>query len=180
MIYLDMDGVIADWDRSAEELLGQPIDSVSKSQLWKRIDAEGFKFWADLKPFPYAEKFVNELRRIDEVVICSSPSLDVKSVSGKLRWLQKFFGSRNFRNYVFTPQKHLLGKDGNILIDDREKHVEGFNQNGGFGILFPRPYNRNKKYADDPVNYVIDQLRLMYPSNRFADDYDEEDWYDEG
>lgn len=177
MIFCDMDGVLFDWDGSAERLLGKSVRDVSKNQVWKRIDQEGFKFWADLKPYPWAQDLVNLLKRLDNFCVLSSPSHDPRSVSGKLRSLQKFFGSRNFRDFVFTPQKHLLSRPGNVLIDDREKHIDAFNnvRDPGIGILFPREWNRNRKYAADPMAYVIERLKDIYPASRFPEEEIEDD-----
>jgi len=178
MIYLDMDGVIGDWDTSAQKLFDQPLAEISKSKIWKKIDGEGFKFWADMDLYPWTEEFVQSLRWIDEVVICSTPSLDPRSAAGKLRWLQKLFG-RNFRDYVLTPKKHLLAKKRNVLIDDKEKNTDDFSRNGGIGILFPRPWNRMRNRTEDPVAHVIEQLKLIYPANRFPSDQineEDQDW----
>ena len=180
VIYCDMDGVLFDWDGSAEKLLGKPVASVSRNQLWKRIDQEGFKFWADLKPYPWAKELVALLQRLDNFCILSSPSHDPRSASGKMRALQKFFNNRNFRDYFFGPNKHLLSRPGTILIDDREKKIDAWNgvKEPGIGILFPREWNRNRKYAKDPMSYVTERLKEIYPASRFPEEEDNDDYED--
>lgn len=157
-IYLDMDGVIADWDGSVEKLVGKPRSEISKRQVWKAINKKGFDFWANLDPYPWAMDLVMELKALGKVTICSSPSHDPMSVGGKLEWLQKFFGRRNFRDFIFTPQKHLLSRRGDFLIDDREKHADSFSAGGGTGILFPQPWNRNKD-KHDRVQYTLKRIK---------------------
>lgn len=177
MILLD-DSVLADWSSGAEKLLepGQTLKTANKSQLWKKIDAEGFKFWADLESFKWSGTFYQTLRRIDEVVISIIPTSDPKSSSGKLRWVQKFMDDRNFKDYFTSPRQEILANGFNALISDNEKAVDTFTRSRGNGILFPQEWNRLRSRAGDPIEYVMEQLKLLYPANRFETPEPEEDW----
>jgi len=160
-IYCDMDGVVASWEKARDNLVGP---GASKSQTWKAISKAGHSFWASIPEFKWSRKFYDDLKRTDDTCFLTSPSLDPSSCSGKLEWLQRFTEDRNFRNYIITNQKYRLAYGpGAILIDDKEKHVDAFNKKGGIGILFPRPYNRARDRADDPVSAVMETLSLIYP-----------------
>jgi 5'(3')-deoxyribonucleotidase len=161
-IYCDMDGVLSFWEKARDNLVGT---DASKNAQWRAIDKAGKKFWAGMPPFDWSHDFWETLRRTDETVILSSPSLDPDSCSGKLAWLQDFTKSRGFRDYIFTNQKWRLAKSGDpaVLIDDKEKHVDAFTRNGGIGILFPRTYNRARADADNPVKKVLETLSHIYP-----------------
>lgn len=172
MLLCDIDGVLGDWDGAAERLLGKPPQDLPKSQVWKAIEQEGFKFWADMEPLPWARNFIILLRQLDYVLVCSSPSLDPKSAAGKIKWMQKFFNDKSFKDFALTPVKHTYARPGVILIDDKEKHIDAFNQEGGTGILFPTRFNRNKRYSDDPAAYVVENLKSFYPLSRFPVDFD--------
>jgi len=188
MIYLDMDGVLADFDTGVCKLFGKSkinwtgkksVDEalgIGKTKMWRRIDEEGFKFWANLKPLPWANKLWSNLSRLDEVVICTTPSLNPVSASGKMKWQQNFLGRRNFRDFVITPHKHLLAKGPNtILIDDREKNIDAFSEAGGVGILFPRPWNKQREQSEQALEYVFEQLKPLYPSRFKGLDFDDDE-----
>lgn len=175
MFFVDMDGVLFDWEGAALKLFGLkpntykkgvPIAEqmgISKSKLWKQIDRTGRKFWASLDPYPWAEAMIAELSRIDEVFILSSPSLDPSSCAGKLEALQKFFGKKNYRDYLFSNCKYLLAQDGRTLIDDKEKHVDRFTRAGGYGILFPRPWNKAADKSDTAFETIMETVKMLYP-----------------
>ncbi len=49
IIYVDMDGVLADFDRGFYEIAGISTDSISIDELWARIDAyDKAKFFSEL------------------------------------------------------------------------------------------------------------------------------------
>lgn len=174
--FCDLDGVLANWDDGAARILGLEPDptigitdrpGVHKGDLWKRIDRAGASFWANLPPYPWAERFVAELMRFDDFTILSSPSNDASSAQGKVLWMQKFFKKKNFRDYILTNKKYQCAGPGAILIDDKEKHVDAFTAAGGIGILFPQPWNRNRG-INNPVEYVLDIVQSLYPNRKVA------------
>ena len=175
---LDMDGVCCNWDSAAlktmerEELIGHWTPGVKNLEallglpydlIWKKIDAEGSKWWRNLKEYPWFWDFYNYLTIIGDVVFCTSPSYDSNSLKGKLEWLQDRFG-RDFRNYIFTNKKYYATCTNAILIDDNDTQCQNFVNNGGKAILFPQPWNKlaqDKKALENKVDYVrkkIDQL----------------------
>jgi 5'(3')-deoxyribonucleotidase len=177
MIYLDLDGPFVNWTKGVFDLFGEELTpevfkdidvnaaealGVKKSEIWARISRAGHKWWAELEPHPWSRFFFEELSRIDEVIILSSPSHIPAGSSGKVKWMKNFFGG-NFRQYILTSRKDLLAKPGDVLIDDINKNVDAFNQNGGNGILFPRPWNRSKKDSHRPVEKVLYTLSKLYP-----------------
>ena len=63
------------------------------------------------------------------------------------------------RSFIMTPCKEVLSKKG-ILIDDSDANVEEFRERGGSAILFPQPWNKNRK-QDGRVDYVTEQLTMI-------------------
>ena len=173
MIYLDLDGPMVNWDKGVFSLWGRypeikPGQScadalgVKKGEIWARITKRGAKWWAELEPHPWAKEFYEELCRIDEVVILTSPSHIPTGASGKTQWMKKFFGG-NFRQYIMTSRKDLLAKPGDILIDDMDKNIEAFTQAGGIGVLFPRPWNKASEHSNQAVAKVLEAIAQVYP-----------------
>ena len=57
-LYIDMDGVVADFDRYAQETLGlPPSGGMYPPEEWQRI-AENDRIYRDLEKTPYADKLV--------------------------------------------------------------------------------------------------------------------------
>ena len=178
MFYLDLDGPMVNWNKGAYGLWGKTVPNklheqyvpggaadllgVKKGDIWARITVRGAKWWSELEPQPWARALYEELCKLDEVVILTSPSHIPSAAAGKTTWIKKFFGG-NFRNYIMTSRKELLAKPGDILIDDHDKNIEKFTQAGGIGILFPFPWNKEFKDSNDGVAKVLEKIAQVYP-----------------
>ena len=179
IIYLDMDGVCCDFIKSAVELHGfehpavmkeweethegefyppESIFKTTKQSFWQNITNEGERFWTGLPEFPWFQEMFDELNNLGQVYFLSSPTLSPFSLSGKLHWLQARFG-RRYREFIFTPQKHLLAAENTILIDDFEWNVDSFTEHGGSAVLFPQIWNRNYPHKDDPSSFTIESVK---------------------
>jgi len=178
--YVDMDGVVADlmssiievvyskdavtpvlrgWPKGVydmAEAIGQ-----SESKIWSAVRHEGTNFWRDLKRYAWANPFVNQLQELGDVLFLSSPSRDASSAAGKLQWITDNF-SLMARDYVFTPKDHKwrLAGPTSILVDDSQDNIDDWNEHGGIGILFPRPWNDGKEVGDSVMaNHVMEVIR---------------------
>jgi 5'(3')-deoxyribonucleotidase len=95
---------------------------------------------------PTTEYFdmILEYLKDKEWYILSSPTRSSKSLSGKHEWIKRHFGI-TFRNFIITPQKHLLAGPNTLLIDDSIEKVEKFARCGGDSMHVPSPLNIYKK-----------------------------------
>lgn len=174
-IFLDMDGVIADWNRqfciiskidNDEIIKNWPagvteindVLGITKSQMWGRVGANK-DFWLDIPVFPYAHELVDYLRGRYEVRICTSPSSDPQCVADKLKWLAKNkfkFGKK----YHINPEKWPLAGPGRMLIDDMDKNIDKWANPpeswaiGGETFLFPQVWNSAGGYRGDVMSLV--------------------------
>ncbi len=170
-IFLDMDGVLADFvgaalrvhdrddaldnwpkgERDVPKVLG-----ISRNQYWKKLDAQGSDFWANLEPYPWFAELIEMVREVAPFTILTTSSLAPSCFEGKVRWLYEHFPKvdrRRFRDFLIGEQKHLLAQPGRLLIDDAEHNVDSFTASSGRSILFPQVWNRNHRVAD-PIEYV--------------------------
>lgn len=178
-IFLDMDGVIADFVSAtlalhgrAEALENWPagerdipaVLGMSRSEFWRVIDEQGADFWAGLAPFPWFEELVALVREFGPMSILTAPSLAPACLDGKVQWLYDHFPKvrgKRFTDFIIGPQKNLLAQRGRVLIDDAQSNVDAFRAAGGGAILFPQPWNANHAIGDR-LAYVRDELtRLM-------------------
>ena len=161
--YLDMDGVIADfvgaclWNHDRDDLTPEDITEwdfhktilgcKTEDDLWAFWAFKGYNFWADIiKPEPWANDLVRTLeeRFGDRIVIVTSVAPDSpRCYEGKCDWIEDHFPQ--FKGKVVAcSKKWLLAHPNAILIDDKEKTVDKFQQNGGKVILFPRTWNSGR------------------------------------
>jgi hypothetical protein len=144
-IYLDMDGVIANFEKRYHELFNQtPAEGRDNKEFSKNWDVfvRGDNF-ATLEKWPGADellKFVEIAKKEKgvEVEILSSSGGEKfhNEVSDqKDRWL-KMHGITYKRNIVpGRKHKSKYATPETILIDDTPDVIESFNKAGGIGIL---------------------------------------------
>lgn len=128
--------------------------SLTKEDFWPPIDRAGDEFWAKLELLPWADELLELVTAYtDDWHLVTSPSLNSSSYNGKVRWIQKHFGS-HFDRFSIHPHKHLYANQNTVLIDDRQETVEKFIAHGGRGLVFPSTGNSLHSLSADPVAHV--------------------------
>jgi 5'(3')-deoxyribonucleotidase len=140
-IYLDMDGVIADFDKKYKELYNiAPRDA----DTYKTFDKFFTTFiaerqFAKLDLMPDAMELINYLRSLpiptEILSSTSSEKRDAEIREQKVEWLHK-------HNLTFpinlVPGKRLkrnFSNPNSILIDDTAQNIDQWRAEGGVGIL---------------------------------------------
>ena len=145
-IYLDMDGVIADFFGCVATKFG--VDH------WKSIQVREIAFatlantdfFYNLDVFPETNSIIKFVKEISggDWGICSSPLRGdtMNSAYWKRQWLNRWdITPPLVENMIFTSNKHKyamnkLDRTRNILIDDKLQNIDRWNQAGGIGIRF--------------------------------------------
>jgi 5'(3')-deoxyribonucleotidase len=141
-LYLDMDGVVADFDEYAFRVLGvAPSGGVYPDDIWKQI-AENDRLYRDLKKTDYADQLVDECRDLaltkewDLIFLTAVPKAnDIKwAFYDKMVWVQKYYPEIpvHFGPYSFDKWQHC--QTGDILIDDRPSNIEEWRAASGIAI----------------------------------------------
>lgn len=139
-VFLDSDGVLADFDSRAVELLeGRRIHEVPKGLLWARIeryDREVAKFFETLPLMPNAAMLVEFVQaNFDFGGILTATGYTPKDgAAQKARWYAQHFPGVKVICVDKSADKavHALGA---ILVDDRTKSLDPWIEKGGIGIL---------------------------------------------
>ena len=145
-IYLDMDGVLADFFSEYAKLAGVttgtyrdiPPAKVDPT-LNKMVGTDFFARLPMFKTVPQLMKLV--LSYVDSYSICSSPLRGDHKNSEKHKrdWIAKHLNPQP-KDIVITGRKHKWATqpDGtpNILIDDRGKNISDWIAAGGYGIKY--------------------------------------------
>ena len=146
-IFLDMDGVLVDFDEQFKELTGQyPKDYEAThtiEEFWDEIDNAGVGFWRGMKWMPGGEALYNRTSQFDHVLL-SSPSRSEVSKIGKHLWRR----DKTPNTKLILSRSHLkknYAAPNHILIDDRESNIKQWRDAGGIGILYKSPEQVNKE-----------------------------------
>ena len=147
-IYVDMDGVLADFYKRFEELfhaepeVHYPSDTDKKKEYQQRwLDFINGKNFETLDPMPDLKIGMKGLRLLHQTIpveilgSTARPEFHDELVSQKTNWLEEHFIEFN---PIFVPGKHLKRKyagPNKVLIDDTLINIEQWKEDGGIGIL---------------------------------------------
>lgn len=142
-VYLDMDGVIADFHSKYVEIKGNSEwCDIKFHQL-----VEDHRIFRNLNWMPRGQLLANtllswrELGMIDLEILSSCGTWNVrfapKSAEQKTHWLNERGFANVKKNFVhsFACKKRFATPDS-VMIDDRHDVVDGFNSAGGIGLLY--------------------------------------------
>lgn len=143
-IFVDMDGVVADFDKRFTDLSGMsPSDFESKhgkTAFWDFIDVEHkLAFWIGIPPMPDAQTLIDFVSKYDYEML-TAPSIKKESLMGKGLWMKNWtkrglFPSKPKVNYKPAKNKHQFAASNHILIDDKPSTIDSWKAAGGVGIL---------------------------------------------
>lgn len=114
IIYVDMDGVLADFDGA--------IPNIQKGVLAPEAYLQGF--FRNLKVMPNARWGVSELLKMEEydLFIASKPmNKNVFSATEKFQWVNEHFPELSKKIFLTCDKGHL---NGHYLIDDDKERWE--------------------------------------------------------
>jgi len=146
-VYLDMDGVLADFDQRFRDISGmEPREFENKygtKEFWNLIDEENkIKFWVGIPVMSGAADLVDAVKDYNYELL-TSPSAKKQSYLGKILWVRNHIGdvfpSKPRINFKKAKEKHLVKPQlakTDILIDDREDTIGRWNAAGGTGIVY--------------------------------------------
>ena len=172
-VYLDMDGVLADFFGGVEKMYGvehwkQLTNDKTKDLKKEVIDRiTGTDFFATLPKFQSADELINIVQKFTggKFSINTSPLRGDNENSGKYK---KVWISNNIEqpdDIIVTGRKETYAKDKgtgtpNILIDDRPVNIQRWQAAGGYGILYQAnrdSLDKVKKGLEDYVKVQRDQ-----------------------
>lgn len=179
VIFCDLDGVISDFNGGVLKLfnlnedkdvlkgleLGKSFeDFVFEDKMWDKINNTK-DFWETLDIFPWAKKLIDTIKNLGDFHFLSSPGNIKKHGSnvgnatlGKCKWVAKNFPGLDL---ILIQDKYLCAKNNCILIDDTEKKIKPFAENGGKIYHFPNQFllASGKINFDDVLQEIVEKIK---------------------
>ena len=134
-IYLDCDGVLADFDKGAEAILGLPPAAFEKrhgpGEFWKRL-ARADGFFEHLDPLPDAQDLYEAVKAKGPIILTGMPR-GRWAEPQKRRWAERHFpGVPVITTSAALKREHC--HPGDVLGDDRDRHRKLWEDAGGLFI----------------------------------------------
>ncbi|MES2120622.1 MAG: hypothetical protein V4513_08620 [Pseudomonadota bacterium] len=152
-LFLDADGVLADFDRGACELLGMKpkayIDRHGNGAFWKRL-AKAKNFYGSLPEMPDARLLFDGVAHLKPTILTGLP-MGGWAAKQKVDWAAEHFPGVPIITCM-ARDKHKHMHKGDVLVDDREKHRAAYE---AAGVVFI-----HHRSAEDSLR----QLAEIYPT----------------
>ena len=135
-LFLDCDGVLADFDAGATRLLGMsPANFQARygaGRFWARLAAAP-DFYARLPLMPGAMELFDAVRHLEPVILTGLPR-GTWAAPQKVRWAARHFpGTRVITCLAVHKRKHC--EHGDVLVDDNPKYRDRWEDAGGVFVL---------------------------------------------
>jgi hypothetical protein len=134
-LYLDCDGVLADFDSAAESIFGMPhriaAEKIGAPAFWSKVrNRRGF--YRHLTLMPVARELFAAVGHLNPVILTGCP-IGGWAVAQKVVWSAEHFpGTHIITCMSAEKRKHL--RAGDILVDDYLKYRSRWEEKGGIFI----------------------------------------------
>lgn len=163
-LYLDMDGVIADFFNGFARKFGKDHWKMIQDKEKAIAKLRGTDFFNTLDVFPTSQKLIDFARSTGDWGICSSPLTGDRDNSAywKRVWLTDRGWLPSIDKLIFTGMKEKYATDKldgtpNILVDDKPSNIDRWISKGGIGVL----YQANECSFDYVTGEIQNALRKI-------------------
>lgn len=136
-LYLDLDGVMADFDAHFPAVFGLDHRHMADDAMWETINGHP-SYFRDMPTCAGAIEFFRDIAHLDPIVLTACPRSNYQHVALQKRaWVREHLsstitilpvmGGRNKPLFMHAP--------GDILIDDFRRNTEAWTEAGGKAIL---------------------------------------------
>lgn len=156
-LFLDCDGVLADFDTGAERVLGMAPRAFEKKfglgRFWAKLARDG-DFYASLPLMPDAQQLFDGVAHLDPIILTGCPR-GGWAEDQKVRWAAQHFPGTPIITCMARDKRDHAAR-GDILVDDTLRHRERWEESGGLFI-----HHRN---ARDTLRALAAHLDVSAPA----------------
>ena len=163
-VWLDSDGVLANFNSKIVELIGKPIDQFpTPKEGWKALNPHQHVF-AEPDKMPDADRLVSGVMMLKDRfhfnvgVLTAVPLVKTMPFAeqDKREWFERNYPelAKNFRIGPHAIQKQDHCNPGDVLIDDNRKNIDQWNDKGGVGI-----FHTNARDSINMLRYYLEMKK---------------------
>lgn len=132
-LFLDLDGVLADFDRGVETVVGKRPDQLDTKQMWSAL-AKHEDFFGTLELMHDAQVLWDYCQPYAPIILTGLP-LGRWAEPQKRSWVANMLGRDVEVITTMSKHKPRWSRPGRVLVDDRERTRAGWEREGGIFIL---------------------------------------------
>ena len=152
-IFVDMDGVLADFNTGVETLTGREFPNTDQGHNdydERKEELTNKRLFRNLPPMPDMYDLVAYIRHTGlpwEILTAAGVINRELVVFDKNEWIREHVSPSVVVTCTMTgSQKGMFAIKGSVLIDDRQKNLDAWEAHGGIGILHTS--------AEDTINQL--------------------------
>lgn len=149
-IYLDLDGVMADFDAHFPALFGVDHRALLDDDMWEKINAHA-TYFRDMPVCLGAKEFFREILEFDPIILTACPKSNYAHVARQKRdWVREHLSATCHILPVMGGRNKplFMHSRGDILIDDFERNIKAWRDEGGVGIHHMGCFHETKAALD--------------------------------
>jgi len=128
-LFLDLDGVLADFDRGVQAVTGKRPEELSLKAMWSAL-ARAPRFFETLEFMAEAEVLWRFCAPHNPTILTGLP-LGAWAPEQKRRWVARMLGAEVPVITCMSREKPRWSGPGRVLVDDRASTREGWERRGG-------------------------------------------------
>lgn len=133
MLYVDLDGVLADFDSFYYKTFGYIPNRTDKKVHWGKIKNHK-NFYYNLPLMQDAMQLWEYVSRYNPTILTGIPYSIDEAVQNKKDWIKKYFGDVPVI-CCYSKDKSNYCQPGDIIVDDYDKYRQKWLDKGGIWIL---------------------------------------------
>ena len=152
-VFLDLDGVFADFDARVKHLSGKHPDQLERHRLWKIINADR-RFFAELELIEGCMVLWEATKDLEPIFLTGAPSSRIFQEQ-KREWVARIFGPEFTVHVVPKKLKQEFSGPHKVLIDDTPENIERWKARGGYGILHTGDHSSTVKALQELIELYV-------------------------
>lgn len=186
-LFLDLDGVLADFDGEVKRRWGARADDFDDDDLWARIAAAP-GFFAELPPMPDALEIWAAVRELRPTILTGAPWSVPTAEADKVAWCARVLGADVPVIVCKAREKAKHCTPGAVIVDDRPRYRALWEGAGGVwihhvsakrsiaelifaGLLTPPPVDRRNQTTTDGRSAADVRAEQIAEGNRLHRSY---------
>jgi hypothetical protein len=134
-LFLDSDGVFADFDTHFEQSFGRPTKGLGDAALWAMINGKE-DWWETMPLMAGAQELWAVVQPLSPIVLTGCPKSNYQlAAQEKRKWWARHFDHNAVITCLSKDKATHMRAEGDVLIDDMYKNIKRWREAGGIGIF---------------------------------------------